>query len=673
MKRLLHWVMAATLTFCGAMMLTSCTDVTGQADNPVQPVDPAAELAQETFDHEVWMDRTVKPGDSFWEFALGSWIKNHDASDAGPHENAIPLQSKLLESHLADYDSPVAGHVLKLIHAPVDKDAEKAFVLSCIDQLKRGEGLTKADIIRNAGLMADMKCSALWAHYISNVNGTLRQTLMPGFPTYITIWPVMVEDGSYETAKSLLKIFLDKDASDPEVDAQCKAIAQIEITLYNILFNSTAETGLMGEGLRYPTSTPVRADQFVCRALTRTDADGEDLQAVFREAFHIDENTYILPEVEKIFALIDKYEVPVLQAYLEYELVSHLALSMMSGSNGPVNLYNTLASVTPSLFLDYHKAILLKDADVEGARQLLEQVRKQMALHIEGVDWMSNATKQKALEKLQAMVINVGAPEKLFNAGFKLTGKTVPEDFQQYNIQLVEYMLKTLAGSATKDHAWEMFLVNPFGKGVDYVNAAYMPITNQIFIMPAFLKGELFPADKNSAARYAAAYVFGHEMTHGFDKNGARYDANGAENDWWTAADRQAFEEKQKQLIARFNELDQLPGVKADGEKTLDENIADLGGMALAYDLWNAKLLADGLSGEALRHQQRQFFLSYADFSRKNETEESLQKQLTSDKHSAYHNRVNGIARLTDGWYDLFGVKPGDKLYVAPKDRVKIW
>ena len=126
-------------------------------------------------------------------------------------------------------------------------------------------------------------------------------------------------------------------------------------------------------------------------------------------------------------------------------------------------------------------------------------------------------------------------------------------------------------------------------------------------------------------------------------------------------------------MIARFNELDQLPGVKADGEKTLDENIADLGGMALAYELWNAKLLADGLSGEALRHQQRQFFLSYADFSRKNETEESLQKQLTGDKHSAYHNRVNGIARLTDGWYDLFGVQPGDKLYVKPEDRVKIW
>ena len=142
---------------------------------------------------------------------------------------------------------------------------------------------------------------------------------------------------------------------------------------------------------------------------------------------------------------------------------------------------------------------------------------------------------------------------------------------------------------------------------------------------------------------------------------------------WWTEDDKQAFQQKQQQLIARFNELEQLPGVKADGEKTLSENMADLGGFALAYELWNAKQVADGLSGEALRSQQRQFFMSYADLTRRHETESSLTNQLTTDKHSANHNRVNGIVRLTDTWYDLFGVKPGDKLYLAPADRVKIW
>jgi putative endopeptidase len=133
------------------------------------------------------------------------------------------------------------------------------------------------------------------------------------------------------------------------------------------------------------------------------------------------------------------------------------------------------------------------------------------------------------------------------------------------------------------------------------------------------------------------------------------------------------FKLLQQKMIARYNELEQLPGVKADGEKTLAENIADQGGTALAYDLWNEKLQADGLSGEQLRHQQRQFFVSNADVWRRYCTDERLAYTLKTDVHSANHNRVNGIMRLMDEWYDLFGVKPGDKLYVAPADRVKIW
>jgi predicted metalloendopeptidase len=133
------------------------------------------------------------------------------------------------------------------------------------------------------------------------------------------------------------------------------------------------------------------------------------------------------------------------------------------------------------------------------------------------------------------------------------------------------------------------------------------------------------------------------------------------------------FKLLQQKMIARYNELEQLPGVKADGEKTLAENMADQGGTALAYDLWNEKLQADGLSGEQLRHQQRQFFVSYADVWRRYCTDDNLAKTLKTDVHSANHNRVNGIVRLMDEWYDLFGVKPGDKLYVAPADRVKIW
>ena len=167
--------------------------------------------------------------------------------------------------------------------------------------------------------------------------------------------------------------------------------------------------------------------------------------------------------------------------------------------------------------------------------------------------------------------------------------------------------------------------------------------------------------------------VFGHEMTHAFDPTGAKYDAYGVEKNWWTDGDMANFKLLQQQMIDRYNELEVLPSVMADGEKTLNENVADLGGVSLAYDLWNEKLKADGLTGEALRHQQRQFFLSFAVVWNLYRTDEELLEQIKTDVHSTSFNRVNGISRLMDDWYDLFGVKSSDKLYVKPEERVKIW
>ena len=671
-----QWVKTAILTVCGAMMmLTSCTDAIGSMDNPVnpeQPVNPADELAKETFYHEEWMDRSVKPGNSFWDFALGAWIKKNDPKDEGPHNNALNEQTLLLESHLADYDSPVAGHMLKLMHQKTKKDDEVAYIFSCLNQMKRGEGLTKADVMRNAGLLADMKCNALFAHYTSNIDGTLKYTIFPGIPVAFNIAPSMNEEVSYEGAVNTMGMFLNKDINDPKVLDTCKVIAQIEVSLAKVLLGSSDATGLTGEGLRYPTSTPVKADQFTVGGLTRAGTGDDDLQAVFREALHVDENTFILPETESVINLFDKFEPSYLQAYLDYQLTTQLSLATVSELDAS-DIYTYLVQTTPSLFLDYQKEMLMKDVDADGVYEMLEKLRNQMAQHIEGLDWMSSSTKKKAMEKLKAMKFNVGAPEELFNSGFQLTGKMAMEDYQQYNVQLDEYVRKVLPGKSVMDYGWELILTNPMGRGIDMVNAAYVPLYNQVFVMPSFARGELFPADKNSAARYATAYIFGHEITHGFDREGAQYDAVGAMKNWWTEDDKQAFQQKQQLLIARFNELEQLPGVKADGEKTLSENMADLGGFALAYELWNAKQVADGLSGEALRRQQRQFFMSYADLTRRHETESSLTNQLATDKHSANHNRVNGIVRLTDTWYDLFGVKPGDKLYLAPADRVKIW
>ena len=675
--KMTQWVLAATLTFCGAMiMLTSCTDAIGSMDNPVnpeQPVNPADELAQETFNHEEWMDRTVKPGDSFWEFAHGSWIKNHNSDDHGTILNTYEDRLSILFDGLLENVSD--HHTLQLIMggSKLTKEEEKAAMARVYAQLKPGNDISKADVMYNIGKVADMGFYALMGHDVININGAIRYYIMPGLAGS----KITLKDSKEEVMKMIKPIFeewMDIDTSTPEGARLLSNVCDIEawvLNYYQEWKGAEPEPSLIGNRRPELKSDPVPAVEALARTRGTTIAD-EDVMEAFREAFHFDSRTYYLPETDKVFELIDQYDVATLQTYLKFYLYNKLFPVSFSSTGEAKGVLVAVNTLSPSMFLKYQKKYLMQDVDCEGASLILEQLRNVMSERIASLDWLSDATKMKAQEKLQAMVFNVGAPDDLFNADFKLTGQTHLEDFVQYKEQADDYMRNQLAGKPGNQYGWEYVMLSPFGASIDAMNAFYDPSSNQLFILPGFLGSELFPAN-DPAIRYATMTVFGHEMTHGFDNKGATYDATGRKVDWWTADDKAKFLEKQQQMIDRYNELEQYPGVQADGKKTLGENIADLGGFNLVYQLLNEKLQADGLTDEALRYQQRQFFMSYANLWRTYVDAERLQDQLETDVHSANHNRVNGIVRLSDDWYTLFGVEPGDKLYVKPADRVKIW
>ena len=676
MKKLTQWVLAATLTFCGAMMmLTSCTDAIGTADNPVNPnppYDPADELAKETFLHEEWMDRSVKPGDSFWNFALGSWLKNHNKGDEGCMLNAYTNKMQLMFEDMLENASD--HHTLQLVTSTkLTKEEEKAAMARVYAQLKQGDDISKADVMYNIGKMADMGFCALMGHDLLNIGGVLRYYIMPGLAC-TTIDLKKPREEEMQRFKTFFKEWLDIDTSTPEGAQLFSNVYDLEEWISKYLLEwkgAEPKPSLIGNRRPELKSDPVPAMETLAKTRGTTKA-GDDVMDAFREAFHIDNGTYYLPETDKVFEQIDQYDVATLQTYLKFYVYYKLYLMSFAIFEQPQTVIVGLDTNAPSMFLKYHKKFLLQDADCEGGLQMLEQLRKVMSERIANLDWLSDATKMKAQEKLQAMVFNVGAPDDLFNADFKLTGQTHLEDFVQYKEQADDYMRNQLAGKPGNQYGWEYVMLSPMGAGIDAMNAFYESTSNQLFILPLFLGSDIFPADK-PAIRYATMTVFAHEMTHGFDNKGATYDAMGSKVDWWAADDKAKFLEKQQQMINRYNELEQYPGVQADGKKTLGENIADLGGFSLAYQLWNEKLQADGLTGEALRHQQRQFFMSFADLWQNYFNEETLQKQLEVDVHSANHNRVNGIVRLMDDWYTLFGVEPGDKLYLKPADRVKIW
>ena len=672
------------MALVSASMLTACNDVIGQADNPVQPVnpvDPATELAQETFMHEEWMDRTVKPGDSFWHFAQGGWLKTRDADDISTNHRLTKHINEKLKSNLGNYDSPVAGKLIKLMTQPAPEKSEEVKVINdFLETLKMDGDVSKADLIRNFGKMTDIGCPALVRISIEPIDGQLKSILAAGMPYNAHFWGMILmalqdeHDNTRGISESdhqyfILNELMGLDLSSPEISAEVDKIIEIETKINTIFYDYTTYEEPTGK-VRIKQIQPATL-QCLNAAGTRAGED-ENLKAVFNEAFHVKESTLISSDVDKVLAMLDEYSTDTWLLYMQYYIYGRFQfLFRYTDHFAERGVIKRLCTLAPTATMDYDFAILLEDCDVEGCREMLEKMRQRLGQRIEQLDWLGSDTKAKAQEKLKSMQFMVGKPDRLYNADFVLTGNTAIEASMQYMKQYYDY-LRSLDGVPAKGHAWD-YVANALGVYTpSAVNAFYVPNCNELVINPAYIMPEMFPTDKNNAQRYATAMVFGHEMTHGFDPQGAQYDANGLKVNWWTDEDMARFKQQQQKMIDRFNELEQAPGLPANGEKTLGENIADQGGVTLAYILWNEQLQAEGLSGEALRHQQRQFFLSYADLWQAYATDAELAKDI-KDKHSANHNRVNGIARLNDDWYDLFGVEPGDKLYVAPEDRVKIW
>jgi putative endopeptidase len=205
-------------------------------------------------------------------------------------------------------------------------------------------------------------------------------------------------------------------------------------------------------------------------------------------------------------------------------------------------------------------------------------------------------------------------------------------------------------------------------------NAYYFPQTNEITFPAGILQPPFFDPAADPAVNYGEiGATIGHEMSHAFDNQGRKFDSTGRLRDWWTAADATRYQNEADKLTAQFDTYEPLPGLHINGGQTLGENIADLAGLRIAYDAYKLALrgkeapVIDGLTGD------QRFFLAYADSWRTLYRPEMLRDQLLSDVHSPAQYRVNGIVRNLDEWYAAFGVTEGDRLYLKPEDRVRIW
>ena len=298
---------------------------------------------------------------------------------------------------------------------------------------------------------------------------------------------------------------------------------------------------------------------------------------------------------------------------------------------------------------------------------MVKNIQKSLSDHIAALDWMSEETKARAQEKLSAFTVKIGYPDKW-------------KDYSKLDIDPKASYYEN-ARRASRWYSEDN--LSKLGKPVDKtewgmtpqtVNAYYNPTTNEICFPAGILQPPFYNPDADDAVNYGAiGVVISHEMTHGFDDQGRLFDKEGNMNNWWTEADAEAFKAKTAVLVKQFDEVEVLPGVHANGAATLGENIADHGGLRIAYSAMEDSFgdkhpePIDGFTAE------QRFFLAYATVWAQNITDEEIQRLTLMDVHSIGENRVNVSLRNLDAFFEAFGIKEGDKMWRPESERVTIW
>lgn len=658
MKRLHHLMLAAILTICSASVFTACTFVND--DNAVIVVD------DKPFDRDQYIDASVRPGDDFYRYALGQWLDDENLPEL--EKLSSPVLIGFRDRAILDSSDPVMTAIRQLeAEAEVDCSADMQLLQSRIDMLS---AITT---------QAELEAAFAQLHQLG-YTPLLRQI---GIPNGGVFSPVLVAakvsrannqsmanhnlTWLYEDVPNvcnLLNIMGFSDQRIEEIRQHALVIEQLEMEIYDVNY-----------------------DQFMCRKPmppSRTRGTEPTPMSRYSQLIGLGDvadkvdcfsyNKQVIDQlIDMLFAGTDE-SIALMRDYLIYFVMAH-DMSFIPQVSPKLwyywRLYDAVRCHPYHLYRLETEVEGKDDIQKQKCSEMMEELRQLLIERIDQLDWMTDATKQEAKKKARGMTFCIGYPDE-WDEEFvpKIEGTTLLEAVSGLRRQAVELQHK-LIGRDARTHGWDYWCSQfLFAANTSHYNS----LSNQLFIAPKHVMSPFFDTQQSEAALYATAYIFAHEMGHGFDI-GVYYDENGVERDWWTDEDWAAFEKKLQQLIALWSQLEAYPGQPANGEKTLSENMADLTGVTLAYEAYKRRLKKQGYSGEQFDDQLRKFWLSYA-YLYADVSERSVDGMIwryQNDTHSAPHNRINGIARLFDDWYRLFDVKPTDKLYLAPEDRVKIW
>jgi len=643
------------------------------------------------------MDTSVRPQDDFYNYVSGTWMKtakipsdkptwgsfNKLADDTDNH--SMTILNSLLKDKFADGSE---GKKIQDLYAnymnlqkrnadgikPIQDNLNKIDAIKNLADLQNYlTAVTKdgENILYGWGVDADLKDSKMNAVYLGNASLGLGRDYYQKVNEKNT--EALAEYQKY--VASMLKEIGYKNA-----DEAAKNIVNYE--------KSIAQTYLTNEQSRDNTL------QYNPKTMTELSAlvKGVDIPAYLKKV-GVSTDKVIIGELgyyKNFDKLVSAQNLPVIKDYLKFHMI-HGSASYLSEKLGDMKfafygkylrgqqeqralnkrgfevINSTLGEAFGKLYVEKYFPAEAKAQMVE----LIDYLKKSFAVHINNLAWMSSTTKEKAMNKLNKFTVKVAYPDKWKDYS-KLDivpeskGGTLYKNLQdisqwQYNKDLAKI------GKPVDKSEW--------GMTPQTVNAYYNPVNNEIVFPAAILQPPFFNPNADAAVNFGGiGAVIGHEMSHGFDDSGAQFDADGNLVDWWTPEDKANFEKATKALASQYDKYEPVKGTFVNGTFTNGENIADLGGVNIAYDALQMYLKDKGNPGKISGFTQDQrFFLSWATVWRTLSSEKYMVNQVKTDPHSPGYFRSFGPLINVDAFYKAFDVKQGDKLYKAPADRIKIW
>ena len=646
------------------------------------------------------LDKTVKPAEDFYMFATGGWQKLNPLPPAysrfGSFDQLQEDNNKRINTILGDLQKKTyaAGTTerkladfYKLAMDSVRRNEEGiAPVKPLLDEMEAAR--TKADLQKvqlkyaergygepfGYGFGADEKNVTMNILNISQGGLTLGQK---DYYLNNDEATVKIREAYKEHIARMFQLF---GFTKEQAEAKRDAIFRFETSLALI---SKSRTELRDPQANYNKMTLAELKALAPNILFEEMANAEGVKSEYLQEMIVGQPKF-MESVDKLLAAMTADD---LRAYMEWDVIMGAA-NMLSDEIREAN-FDFFGRTMTGRQQDYPLWRRATNA-VQGAmgealgkmyceryfpatskKQMETLVRNlQIALgeRIDAQKWMGDSTKQNAHQKLNTFYVKIGYPNKWTDYS-KL--EIDPSKSYYENMLAVRhwYLMKHIDEKAGKPVDRDEWHMTP-----QTVNAYYNPTTNEICFPAGILQYPFFDPKADEAFNYGAiGVVIGHEMTHGFDDQGRQFDSTGNMHDWWTASDAAGFNERADLYDRFFSAIEVLPGLKSNGRLTLGENLADHGGLQVAWYAYKNATAKKPLKVKDGFTADQRFFIAYAGVWGQNITEQEIRQRVKNDPHSLGEWRVNGALPHIDMWYEAFGVKPGDKMYLPKEQRLDLW